>query len=132
MSGPTSSRTSAHRHVVLAHVHPVGARLGRDAGRSLTISSAPSRSHSALRGEATADELVVGEVLLAQLHDVDAAGDRGAQQVGQLALRRPHAVGHAAHTRYRRARSSRSRRSVCAVGSHRRPLRRSLAEPGAG
>ncbi len=79
----------------LAHLAPRACRPGRRArrrrrasratsGRSLTISSAPSRSHSARAALGERDELLVGQVLLAQLHDVHAAGDRAAQQLRQL------------------------------------------------
>ena len=54
MSGADELAHLRDRHVLLADVHAVGARLARDEGRSLTINSAPSRSHSARAALATA------------------------------------------------------------------------------
>jgi hypothetical protein len=89
MSGPTSSRTSATGMSSWPTCTPSAPTSLATEGRSLTISSAPSRSHSARAALATASQLLVGQVLLAQLHDLDASGDRGAQQVRKLAASAP-------------------------------------------
>ena len=50
-------------------------------GRSLRISSAPAASHSAPRDGGRRQQLVRGGLLVAQLHDVDAAGERRGEHV---------------------------------------------------
>ncbi len=72
------------RHVLLAHVYPVGARLQRHRGavvddqqRSQLYTDRASSVHNLC-------ELAVAKALLAQLHDVHTAGDRRAQDIGQL------------------------------------------------
>ena len=52
-------------------------------GRSLSTNSAPASWHSARAWAATAQQLVVAGVLVAQLEDVDAAGQRRGQHVAQ-------------------------------------------------
>ena len=75
----------AHGHVVLAHMHPVGARLARDERTVVDDQQRAEPLAQRARGVGDDQQLVVGKVLLAQLHDVHAAGDRGAQEVCQLA-----------------------------------------------
>ena len=50
-------------------------------GRSFSTKSAPCSSHSAAEGRCGGEDLLVGAVLLAQLEDVHAAGERLAQRV---------------------------------------------------
>ena len=113
MSGPTISRTSCTREVVLSDVDPVGPGLGRHRGAVVDDQQRPEPLAQRRGGRGDGRELVVGELLLAQLHDVHAARHRGADQVGKLdssagprpGRRRTRGTGASA--------ASRSRRSVC-------------------
>ena len=71
------------RHVVLPDVHPVGAHLARDVRAVVDDQQRAEPLAERSRGVGDRDQLLVGKVLLAQLHDVHAAGDRLAQQAGQ-------------------------------------------------
>ena len=77
----------AHRHVLLADVHAVGAHLARDERAVVDDQQRAESLAERPRGVGDRDELLVREVLLAQLHDVDAAGDRRAQELGQRGAR---------------------------------------------
>ena len=93
MSGPTSARASRDRHVVLADVHAVGAHLRGDVGAVVEDEQRAVRFAHIGRHACGFGEEAVVQALLAQLHDVDAAGDRRGQEVLELALT-GHAVAH--------------------------------------
>ena len=97
-------------------------------GRSLTMKQRADPPHRARARVGDRRQLVVGEVLLAQLDDVDAAGDRGAEQVGQLAPARG-ALRPAirAHQVQARAPQARARRSAPAASAGHRPKSRTEA-----
>jgi hypothetical protein len=65
------------RLVVLAHVHAVGLARGREVRAVVDQEERPALVAQALQLAAGTDDLVVGRVLHPQLHDVDAAVERG-------------------------------------------------------
>jgi glycine oxidase len=71
--------------VVLSDVRAVGADLARDERAVVDDQQRADPLAQRARGVRDGGELVVGELLVAQLHDVDAAGDSRADHVGQLA-----------------------------------------------
>ncbi len=101
------------RHVLLADVHPVGADLARDERTVVDDQQRAEPLAQRPRGVRDRDELLVGQLLLAQLNDVDAAGDRLAQQLGQrVPSGGPRTSESGPHTRYSRAPARRARRSA--------------------
>ena len=77
-------------HVVLADVHAVGAGLARDERPVVDDQERAEALAQRVRGVGDGGQLFVAELLVAQLHDLHAAGDRGVQHVGQRA---PAGVG---------------------------------------
>lgn len=76
---------SRDRHIVLTDVDTIGARGTRD--RGMVVDDQQSSQLPTQAGRLPCDglQLVVCERLVAQLHDLHAAGDRGAQHVVQRA-----------------------------------------------
>src|SRR6185437_5286051 len=72
-------------HVVLSDVQPVGTRLARDQRPVVDDQQRAEALAQRVRGDGDGDELFIAEVLLAQLHDVDAPGDRRANHLRQRA-----------------------------------------------
>ena len=66
-------------------MHPVGARLGGDEWTVVDDQQRPQPLAQSARGVGDRHELIVAEVLVAKLDDVNAPGDSGAQEVGQIA-----------------------------------------------
>ena len=92
-------------HVGLPNVDTVGAHGGGDVGAVVedeqrAVGVARVGRHARGFGE----ELVL-QVLLAQLNHVDAAGDRGGEEVAQVAIAR-HAIAHEVQARSREARAA--------------------------
>ncbi len=85
MSSPTQRADLGDGHVVLADVHAVGADLARDERAVVDDQQRADALAQRARGVGDGRELVVAELLVAQLHDVDAAGDGRADHVGELA-----------------------------------------------
>ena len=80
---------------------PSAPQAAARSGRSLSTNSAPAASQSARAVAAAASELVVGGVLVAQLEEVDAAGQRALE--GAL---HPAAVGDEVQAGIAQARSA--------------------------
>ena len=93
------------RHVLLADVHAVGAHRRGDVGAVVedeqrAVRVAGVGGHACGFGE----ELVL-QVLLAQLHHVDAARDRRGEEFAQVAIA-GHAVAYEVQARGRQARAA--------------------------
>ena len=73
-----------HRQVVLAHVHSVRARLARHQRAVVDDQKRADALAQRTHRVGHRRQLVVGQMLLAQLHQVHAARHRGAHQLGQV------------------------------------------------
>ena len=93
MSEPTSSRTSATGMSSCPTCTPSAPDLARDERPVVDDQQRAEPLAQRPRGVGDSRQLVVGEMLLAQLHDVHAAGDRPAQQVRQGACAGRGGVG---------------------------------------
>ena len=85
MSGPTSSRTSATAMSSWPTCTPSAPASQRDGGAVVDDQQGAQPLAQRPRGVGDRDQLVVGQVLLAQLHDLHAPGHRGAQEVRKIA-----------------------------------------------
>ena len=98
-----------HGHVVLADVHAVGCGRARDERAVVDDQQRAERLAHGARRARQLGQLVVAEALVAQLHDVHAAGDRAAEQALQLAQARRRGVeargAHQIQTRAGQART---------------------------
>jgi glycine oxidase len=71
--------------VVLTNVYPIGADLARDERAVVDDQQRADPLAQRARGVRDGGELVVAELLVTQLHDVDAAGDGRANHLGEVA-----------------------------------------------
>ncbi len=85
----------AGARTVIRPVNPVRARRARHLGPSVDDKERPSPRHLA-QAERQREQLVVRQVLLAQLHDVHAAHDRRRDDGLQPALSEPPPIGNQA------------------------------------
>jgi glycine oxidase len=92
-------------HVALAHVNAVGAYRRGDVGAVVENEQGPVGIAGVGRHRGRFGEELVLEVLLAQLHHVHTARDRGRQEVREVAVA-GHAVAHEVQARGRQARAA--------------------------
>ena len=88
-AGPPSARARAAPMSSWPTWQPSAPAAATRSGRSLRISSAPASSQSRAGDRRGGEQLVVGGRLVAQLDDVDAAGEGRAEDVGERAAAGP-------------------------------------------
>jgi glycine oxidase len=110
--GPHEPAHLRDRHVLLADVDAVGPRLGGHPRTVVDDQERPEALAQHPRGVSDGGELIVGQLLLAQLHDIHSARDRAAQQLGQIAAG-GHRAAHQVQPRRRQARPSLGAGVVC-------------------
>ena len=106
--------------VVLPDMNPVGVGLAGDERTVVDDQQRPQALAQGPRGVGDPHELVIGQLLLAQLHHVDAPRDRAAQQVRQPACVPSAWPGHGRADKIQaRRRQPHAPRSPCVDRRHR-------------